>query len=128
MTEGSGAPRFQLVARTGHPSFLDLPWHEPLEEWQTERRVDLVRGRSRHVGRFVQYAGHHADADRTVWRGDPADAAWSVCWLRGSRLVALLAVGRPRDLAQGRRLIEAGTEMDAEALADPARPLKSATA
>ncbi|MEU3096086.1 FAD-dependent oxidoreductase [Streptomyces sp. NPDC006967] len=83
---------------------------------------------SEQFGRFVQYAGHHADADRTVWRGDPGEAAWSVCWLRESRLVALLAVGRPRDLAQGRRLIEAGTAMDADLLADPARPLKSATA
>ncbi|MFF8033983.1 NAD(P)/FAD-dependent oxidoreductase [Streptomyces sp. NPDC016626] len=83
---------------------------------------------SEQFGRFVQYAGHHADADRTVWRGDPSDAAWSVCWLRGARLVALLAVGRPRDLAQGRRLIEAGTAMDARLLADPARPLRSATA
>jgi hypothetical protein len=51
-----------------------------------------------------------------------------VCWLREGRLVALLAVGRPRDLAQGRRLIEAGTPMDPELLADPARPLKGATA
>ncbi|MGC3005395.1 oxidoreductase C-terminal domain-containing protein, partial [Streptomyces sp. G35A] len=59
---------------------------------------------SEQFGRFVQYAGHHADADRTVWRGDPAGPAWTVCWLRRSRLVALLAVGRPRDLAQGRRL------------------------
>ena len=46
---------FQLVARTGHPSFLDLPWREPLEEWQTDRLVDVVRGISRHVVRFVQY-------------------------------------------------------------------------
>ncbi|GAA3495797.1 FAD-dependent oxidoreductase [Streptomyces prasinosporus] len=83
---------------------------------------------SEQFGRFVQYAGHHADADRTVWRGDPAGPAWTVCWLRGARLVALLAVGRPRDLAQGRRLIEAGAAMDPELLADPARPLKSATA
>ncbi|WP_256361804.1 NAD(P)/FAD-dependent oxidoreductase [Streptomyces sp. TRM70350] len=83
---------------------------------------------SEQFGRFVQYAGHHASADATVWRGDPAGPAWSVCWLRGGRLVALLAVGRPRDLAQGRRLIEAGTVMDAELLADPARPLKAATA
>ena len=81
---------------------------------------------SEQFGRFVQYAGHHAHADRTVWRGDPAESSWSVCWLRGSRLVALLAVGRPRDLAQGRRLIEAGTALDPELLADPARPLKSA--
>ncbi|MEU3842642.1 FAD-dependent oxidoreductase [Streptomyces sp. NPDC028635] len=83
---------------------------------------------SEQFGRFVQYAGHHTSADRTVWRGDEYGPAWTVCWLRESRLVALLAVGRPRDLAQGRRLIEAGTAMDPELLADPARPLKAATA
>ncbi|MFF5019220.1 NAD(P)/FAD-dependent oxidoreductase [Streptomyces sp. NPDC001165] len=83
---------------------------------------------SEQFGRFVQYAGHHPAADRMVWRGDPASPAWTVCWLREDRLVALLAVGRPRDLAQGRRLIEAGRRMDAEALTDPARPLKDATA
>ncbi|WP_405446799.1 FAD-dependent oxidoreductase [Streptomyces achromogenes] len=83
---------------------------------------------SEQFGRFVQYAGHHAAGDRIVWRGDPAGPSWTVCWLCEDRLVALLAVGRPRDLAQGRRLIEAGRTMDAEALADPARPLKSATA
>ncbi|MFD4544110.1 NAD(P)/FAD-dependent oxidoreductase [Streptomyces bauhiniae] len=81
---------------------------------------------SEQFGRFVQYAGHHAAADRTVWRGDSADPAWTVCWLREGRLVALLAVGRPRDLAQGRRLIEAGRVMDADALRDPALPLKQA--
>ncbi|MGW2046785.1 NAD(P)/FAD-dependent oxidoreductase [Streptomyces sp. NPDC001858] len=83
---------------------------------------------SEQFGRFVQYAGHHADADRTLWRGDPSGPAWTVCWLREDRLVALLAVGRPRDLAQGRRLIEAGTPMDPLLLADPAKPLKTATA
>jgi NADPH-dependent 2,4-dienoyl-CoA reductase/sulfur reductase-like enzyme len=83
---------------------------------------------SEQFGRFVQYAGHHASADTTLWRGEPSGPAWTVCWLRETRLVALLAVGRPRDLAQGRRLIEAGTAMDPELLVDPARPLKAATA
>lgn len=83
---------------------------------------------SEQFGRFVQYAGHHAAADTILWRGDPAGPAWTVCWLRGDRLVALLAVGRPRDLAQGRRLIESGTPMNPALLADPARPLKAATA
>ncbi|MFF9404354.1 NAD(P)/FAD-dependent oxidoreductase [Streptomyces anandii] len=83
---------------------------------------------SEQFGRFVQYAGHHPAADTTLWRGDPSGPAWTVCWLREGRLVALLAVGRPRDLAQGRRLIEAGTPVDAELLADPSRPLKAATA
>jgi hypothetical protein len=49
--------RFQLVARTGHPTFLDLPWDQPLAEWQSERLVQVVRGISRHVVRFVDYDG-----------------------------------------------------------------------
>ena len=48
---------FQLVARTGHPSFLDLPWAQPLEEWDSPRIVNLIRGISRHVVRFVEYDG-----------------------------------------------------------------------
>ncbi len=49
--------RFHLVARTGHPDFLDLPWEEPLEQWKSERLVSLIRGISRHVVRFVEYDG-----------------------------------------------------------------------
>jgi hypothetical protein len=49
--------QFQLVARTGHPSFLDLPWGTPLEEWESPRLVNLIRGISRHVVRFVEYDG-----------------------------------------------------------------------
>lgn len=48
---------FQLFARPGHPTFLDLPWDEPLEDWQSERIVQVVRGISRHVVRFVDYDG-----------------------------------------------------------------------
>ncbi|MFF5972551.1 NAD(P)/FAD-dependent oxidoreductase [Streptomyces sp. NPDC012769] len=81
---------------------------------------------SEQFGRFVQYAGHHGAADTLLWRGDPADEAWTVLWLRGDALVALLAVGRPRDLAQGRRLIEHGTPVDPERAADPSVPLKAA--
>ncbi|KOU13873.1 oxidoreductase [Streptomyces sp. WM6372] len=81
---------------------------------------------SEQFGRFVQYAGHHAGADELLWRGDPAEAAWSVCWLRGGALAAVLAVGRPRDLAQGRKLIETGAPVDPAKVADPAVPLKSA--
>jgi tRNA A-37 threonylcarbamoyl transferase component Bud32 len=49
--------RLQLLARTGHPDFLDLPWDEPLEQWDSERLVEVVRGISRHVVRFVEYEG-----------------------------------------------------------------------
>jgi tRNA A-37 threonylcarbamoyl transferase component Bud32 len=48
---------FQLVARTGHPDFLDLPWSDPLEEWDSPRFVEVARGIGRHVVRFVDYDG-----------------------------------------------------------------------
>ncbi|WP_405941518.1 NAD(P)/FAD-dependent oxidoreductase [Streptomyces sp. NBC_00207] len=83
---------------------------------------------SEQFGRFVQYAGHHGGADTLLWRGDPAGPAWSVCWLRGGALVAVLAVGRPRDVAQGRRLIETAVPLDPAKVTDPATPLKSASA
>jgi 3-phenylpropionate/trans-cinnamate dioxygenase ferredoxin reductase subunit len=69
---------------------------------------------SEQFGRMVQYVGHHGGADRMLLRGDPA------------ALVALLAVDAPRDLAQGRRLIEAGAMVDPARLADPAVPLRDA--
>jgi hypothetical protein len=49
--------RFHLLTRTGHPDFLDLPWEQPLEEWRSERLVEVVRGIGRHVVRFVEYEG-----------------------------------------------------------------------
>ncbi|WP_338017971.1 FAD-dependent oxidoreductase [Streptomyces taklimakanensis] len=81
---------------------------------------------SEQFGRFVQYAGHHDDGDEPLWRGDPGDASWSVCWLREGVLNAVLAVGRPRDLTQGRKLIERAATLDPARVADPSVPLKSA--
>jgi 3-phenylpropionate/trans-cinnamate dioxygenase ferredoxin reductase subunit len=75
---------------------------------------------SEQFGRMVQYVGFHGAADQMVWRGDPAAEKWAVAWLAGGRLVALLTVGRPRDLLQGRRVIEASAPVDAARLADPA--------
>ena len=81
---------------------------------------------SEQFGRMMQYAGYHGDADRLLWRGEPP-GPWTACWLSGPRLVALLAVDRPRDLLQGRRLIAAGAHMEVARLTDPGVPLKSAT-
>lgn len=80
---------------------------------------------SEQFGHMVQYAGHHGDG-RPVLRGDPAaDPRWGVCWMTGDdRLAAVLAVNRPRDLLQGRRLIESGQRLDAGRLADPAAALR----
>jgi 3-phenylpropionate/trans-cinnamate dioxygenase ferredoxin reductase component len=81
---------------------------------------------SEQFGRMVQYVGHHGGADRMLLRGDPAAPRWGACWLADGALVALLAVDAPRDLAQGRRLIEAGAPVNPALLADPAVPLRDA--
>ncbi|GAA4230894.1 FAD-dependent oxidoreductase [Streptosporangium album] len=84
---------------------------------------------SEQFGHMVQYAGDH-DGGRLVMRGDPAtDTRWGVCWVTGDdRLTAVLAVNRPRDLVQGRRLIERGQRLDVDRLADPAVALRDCTA
>ncbi|MCX4749587.1 FAD-dependent oxidoreductase [Kitasatospora sp. NBC_01287] len=81
---------------------------------------------SEQFGRMVQYAGRHAAGDLLLRRGSPADPGWSALWLREGRPVAVLTVDRPRDLAQARRLIDQGRELDPVLAADPAVPLKSA--
>ena len=47
----------EIVARDGHPDFLDLPWGVSLRRWRSTRLVDVARGLSRHVVRFVDYSG-----------------------------------------------------------------------
>jgi len=81
---------------------------------------------SEQFGRMVQYAGQHRPGDELLWRGDPGEPGWSALWLRGEVPVALLAVDRPRDLAQGRRLVERAVPVDRARAADPAVPLKAA--
>ncbi|MFC7733056.1 oxidoreductase C-terminal domain-containing protein [Actinomadura keratinilytica] len=73
---------------------------------------------------MVQYAGHHSGSERVLHRGDPDGSKWSVCWLTGDRLDAILTVDRPRDLAQARRVLTAGTPVDPDLLADPERPVR----
>ena len=48
-------PNISMIARGGHPDFLDLPWDRPLAEWDHERLVKMAHGISRHVVRFVSY-------------------------------------------------------------------------
>jgi len=81
---------------------------------------------SEQFGRMLQYVGDHRGADRLVWRGDTASDRWAACWLAGERLTAVLTVGLPRDVQQGRRLIESAVPVDVGKVADPAVPLREA--
>ncbi len=47
--------RFQMVPQSQHPDFFDLPWEQPLAEWESERLVEITHGIHRHVVRFVSY-------------------------------------------------------------------------
>jgi tRNA A-37 threonylcarbamoyl transferase component Bud32 len=83
---------FQLTARTGHPSFLDLPWEQPLEEWESPRLVTLIRGISRHVVRFVEYDGALYALKELADR--PARREWTLLRrLEGQGLPVVEAVG-----------------------------------
>jgi NADPH-dependent 2,4-dienoyl-CoA reductase/sulfur reductase-like enzyme len=75
---------------------------------------------SEQFGHVVQYVGHYPGADTLLFRGDPSEPAWTACWLRDGLLVAALAVDRPRDLAQSRRVIGERRPVDAARLRDPA--------
>jgi hypothetical protein len=58
VTTPAVTPRgLRMVARAGHPDFLDLPWQLPLLRWDVPRLVEVARGIHRHVVRFVDYDG-----------------------------------------------------------------------
>jgi hypothetical protein len=84
--------RFQLVARTGNPDFLDLPWEKPLEELETERLASVVRGIGRHVVRFVDY-----DGALYALKELPPELAWReyrlLLTLRAAEIPVVEAVG-----------------------------------
>lgn len=110
------------------------------EHWDTALRApavlaaNLVGGAERYdpvpyfwseqFGRMLQYVGDHRAADQLVWRGHVDDQHWAVCWLAGERLVAVLTVGLPRDLQQGRRLIDSAVAVDVSRVSDPTVPLR----
>ena len=117
--------KIQLVPHAGQPSdFLHLPWDVPLEDWPEHRLVQMPRGISRHVVRFVvvdgvyyalkelpsrlaqrEYRLLHALAQRSVpavipaglvrGRGDDLDAVLITRHLEFSRPYRLVLAQRP---------------------------------
>ena len=79
---------------------------------------------SEQFGRMLQYLGDHRGADQLVWRDPGHGPHWAACWLAGERLMAVLTVGLPRELQQGRRLIESAVPVDPGRVGDPAIPLR----
>ncbi len=73
----------------------------------------------------LQTVGFSTEDDEAILRGDPDSRSFSIVYLRDGRVAALDCVNSTRDYAQGRRLIEARSEPDRDALADPEVALKS---
>lgn len=72
----------------------------------------------------LQTAGLSMGHDATVLRGDPAERSFSVLYLKDGKVIAVDAVNRTKDYVQGRKLVEARVEVDADDLADVDKPLK----
>jgi 3-phenylpropionate/trans-cinnamate dioxygenase ferredoxin reductase subunit len=83
---------------------------------------------SEQFGRHLQWVGWRSNDRPVVWRGDPdAATGWGAAWLDAEgRLAGYLAVDRPRDIGQARRVIDAGAVVDPDRIADPDRPLRDA--
>ena len=72
----------------------------------------------------LQTVGLSIGHDAVVLRGDPAARSFSVVYLREGGVIALDCVNAVKDYVQGRKLVEAGAQLDPAALADASRPLK----
>jgi 3-phenylpropionate/trans-cinnamate dioxygenase ferredoxin reductase component len=118
--------RFGRRIRTEHwDSALRAPVLLAANLTGAEQRYDPVPYFwSEQFGRMLQYVGDHRTADRLIWRGGADDPRWAACWLARERLVAVLTVGLPRDLQQGRRLIDSGVVVDANRVGDPSVALR----
>jgi len=72
----------------------------------------------------LQMAGLTQSHDAVALRGSLAQRNFITFYLRAGRVLAVEAVNRPADFMAGRKLIEIGAVVQAEQLADPARPLR----
>lgn len=96
------------AAMLGHPiAYEAKPWF-----WSDQYDVKL------------QIAGLNTGYDRTVTRPGTRDGAQSVWYYRGETLLAVDAMNEPRSYMAGKRMIEAGTSPQPEAVADPTTDLK----
>lgn len=73
---------------------------------------------SDQFGTTYNYAGHPADWDELVWRGDPQSRQFSVFYLDNGRLAGALCAGRPKDFRGAKMLLTKGADVDRAVLQD----------
>jgi len=72
----------------------------------------------------LQTVGLSQGHDAALVRGDPAERAFSVVYLKQGRVIALDCVNNARDYVQGRTLVMTGAMIDPARLVDASVPLK----
>lgn len=72
----------------------------------------------------LQTIGLSAGHDQLVLRGRPEDRSFSLVYLKNGVVIALDCINATRDYIQGRKLVEAGTRIPPDRLADEQTPLK----
>jgi 3-phenylpropionate/trans-cinnamate dioxygenase ferredoxin reductase component len=140
------------LLRTSDPDVFAIgdvasAWHPLLkarvrvEHWDTARRHGIAVATSmldrgtpyRKAPYFysdqydldMEYVGHPTRWDKLVFRGVVGSGSFCAFWLDGARIVAGLNARVPGVSPAIAKLIEAETEVDPVALADPDRPLES---
>ena len=92
--------------------YTDLPWF-----WSDQYDVKL------------QIAGLSDGYDTVIERGNSAEGrAFSLCYLRDGRLIAVDAVNRPKDFVMAKKVVASGGRVDPVELADPDLPLQETEA
>ena len=89
-------------------SYAAIPWF-----WSDQYELKL------------QMAGFSAAADEEVVRGEPADNAFAVFYLKSGRIIAVESVNNAREFMAARKLIESGKAVDTAMLADAGTPLQT---
>jgi 3-phenylpropionate/trans-cinnamate dioxygenase ferredoxin reductase component len=71
----------------------------------------------------LEYRGHASGHDRAIWRGDKEALHFSVFYIRGGRIQAVLSINDKKVNEVGGKLIESRVTADEKALADVATDL-----
>lgn len=103
-------------AKTAVANMLDKPTVHDKIPWFWSDQFDLK----------LLIVGLSQDHDRIVLRGEPASRSFSVCYLKGSELLAVDTINHAKDYMAARKLIAERIPMDAQRLSDPAIGLKEA--
>lgn len=92
-----------LSIASGHTPVTRLPYF-----WSDQYDVSL------------EYRGYASGDDRAVWRGDKEGLTFSVFYIRGGLIRAVLSINDTKTNEVGGKLIEARKSVDEQALANPA--------